>query len=71
MLRTCYNFNMEKRLGEIKAVLDLPESELLSAQRRILMQKYLRNADRARCLSAGLMLCIASKELPDDGAAQI
>ena len=47
---------MKVYVCELKELLDLPGSALLTPQRRSRMYRYRQNADRARCLAAGLML---------------
>lgn len=47
---------MKVYICDIKNLLDLPGTELLTSGRRTYMYRFQQNADRARCLAAGLML---------------
>lgn len=47
---------MEVYIFDINCIPDLTGKELLTAERRSRMERYLRKADQARCLAAGLLL---------------
>lgn len=53
---------MKIYIFDINYILDLQGKELLTAERRCRTERYLRKADKARCLAAGLLLRYAFGE---------
>ena len=64
---------MDVYIFDINSIGELQGKELLTQERRSRMERYLRKADQARCLGAGLLLRYAFGEeraaqiLPDKG----